>query len=74
MQNNVINLDYIVRRRKALGFTQSDMANKLRMNSAPAYNKYEKGIYKFNAEIIPLLAETLQCEFKDIFLPLKLTK
>lgn len=71
---NVINLDYIVAKRKKMGFTQEKMAKKLGMNSAPAYNKYEKGVYKFNADIIPLLMSVLQCEFTDIFLPTKLTK
>ena len=34
------------------------------MISTPVYNKYEKGIYKFNADIAPLLIKTLQCELK----------
>lgn len=73
MIENTINLDYIAQRRKSLGFTQGTMAQKLGMSSAPAYNKYERGIYKFNADIIPLLVKTLQCELSDIFLPSKLT-
>jgi len=67
MSDNTVNLNYISKRRKELGFTQSVMAAKLGMKSAPAYNKYEKGIYKFNADIIPLLVKTLRCEMSDIF-------
>ena len=69
-----INLQYIVARRKELGLTQAEMAHKLGMNSAPAYNKYEKGFYKFNADVIPSLLDALQCGINDIFLPNALTK
>ena len=69
-----VNLNYIVTRRKELGITQAEMAKRLGMNSAPAYNKYEKGFYQFNANIIPALLNTLQCEINDIFLPCELTK
>lgn len=74
MAENSVNLEYIAARRKELGFTQGTMAEKLGMSCAPVYNKYEKGIYKFKAEIVPLLARTLQCEITNIFLPSKLTK
>ena len=63
-----INLTYIANRRKELGITQKNMAKKIGMKSAPAYNKYEKGIYQFNANIIPSLATALQCNINDIFI------
>ena len=63
-----INLVYIANRRKELGITQKTMAKKIGMKSAPAYNKYEKGIYQFNANIIPSLAAALQCSINDIFI------
>ena len=68
MINDSINLEYIVKRRKKLGLTQKNMAKKLGMNSAPAYNKYEKGVYKFKAGMIPTLCRILNCDFNDIFL------
>ena len=69
-----VNVDYIAARRKELGLTQRDMAKALGMKSAPAYNKYEKGTYKFNAEVVPSLLKALQCGIDDIFLPSLLTK
>lgn len=69
MITNKLNLPYIAARRKKLGLTQGQMARELGMNSAPAYNKYEKGVYKFNAEIIPSLIKTLKCDISDIFCP-----
>ena len=74
MTNNTVNLELITSRRKKLGLTQKDMAIKLGMNSAPAYNKYEKGVYKFRADIIPTLSRVLDCEMSDIFLSTELTK
>ena len=73
MIENTLNLEFIVTRRKSLGLTQGEMATKLGLNSAPAYNKYEKGVYKFNADKVPLIAKVLQCEINDIFLTKKLT-
>ena len=68
MSEKILNLKYIAERRKELGLTQEEMAKKLGMNSAPAYNKYEKGVYKFKATAIPTLLDTLNCEVSDIFL------
>lgn len=69
-----VNVKYIAARRKELGLTQGEMAKNLGMSSAPAYNKYEKGIYKFNADVVPSLLHVLKCEVNDIFLSKKLTK
>ena len=74
MIQNTINVEYIAARRKELGLTQEELAKKIGMNSAPAYNKCEKGIYKFNADVIPALLNALQCRIDDIFLPTILTK
>ena len=74
MTQSTVNIDYIASRRKELGLTQKELAKKLGMSSAPAYNKYEKGTYKFNADVIPALINALQCRVDDIFLPYKLTK
>ena len=69
MSQCAVNISYIAARRKELGITQEEMAKKLGMNSAPAYNKYEKGTYQFNAIVIPALLDALQCGINDIFLP-----
>ena len=74
MIQSCVNTDFIATRRKELGLTQEEMARNLGMNSAPAYNKYEKGIYKFNADVIPSLLHVLKCGIDDIFLPVVLTK
>ncbi|MBR0288405.1 MAG: helix-turn-helix transcriptional regulator [Selenomonadaceae bacterium] len=74
MIQSCVNTDFIATRRKELGLTQEEMAKNLGMNSAPAYNKYEKGIYKFNADVVPSLLRVLKCEIDDIFLPVTLTK
>ena len=73
MSQSFVDLAFIANRRKELGLTQADMAEKLGMSSAPAYNKYEKGTYKFNADAVPLLANALNCEVADIFLSQELT-
>ena len=74
MIQSCVNTDFIATRRKELGLTQEEMARNLGMNSAPAYNKYEKGIYKFNADVVPSLLRILKCGIDDIFLPVCLTK
>lgn len=51
---SIVNVNYIAARRKELGLTQEELAKKLGMNSAPAYNKYEKETYQF-------LLNALQC-------------
>ena len=71
---SVVNLAYIASKRKLLGLTQKDLAKKIGIKSAPAYNKYEKGIYKFDADYIPLLANALKCDVKEIFLLIGLTR
>ena len=74
MIQSSVDTDFIASRRKELGLTQKEMAKNLGMSSAPAYNKYEKGIYKFNADVIPSLLKILKCGIDDIFLPPLLTK
>lgn len=69
-----VDLNFIAQRRRLLGLTQKEMAKRIGLNSAPAYNKYEKGVYKFNADTIPLLANVLDCPISDIFLSSELTK
>lgn len=62
-----LNLDYIVERRKELGLKQEDMAARLGMAGAPDYSKYENGVYKLKAEMVPSLAKALDCPIEKIF-------
>lgn len=65
-----INLDYIRKRREDLNLSQMDLGWALGMKSgAPAYNKYEKGSYRFKAEHLPKLAQVLHCTIDDFFCP-----
>lgn len=66
--NMGLNLKFICARRKELGLKQSEMAEMLGMASgAPDYSKYENGIYKLNAEMIPTLAQILKCPVSALF-------
>lgn len=62
-----LNLSYIAARRKELGLKQEDMATKLGMAGAPDYNKYENGVYKLKAEMLPLLSHVLDCPIEKFF-------
>lgn len=60
-------LTYIAERRKALGLTLNDMAKSLGFSSESTYWKYERGIYKFNADFLPKLATALQCSISQFY-------
>ena len=60
-------LEYIQKRRNELGLTMQEMAKRLGLSNASSYCKYEKGEYKFNAEIIPKLASVLKTDIKNFF-------
>ncbi len=62
-----LNLEYIAARRKELKLTQADMAEKLGMAGASDYNKYENGVYKLNAEMVPSVAKALDCPIEKNF-------
>lgn len=55
------NLTYIADRRKELKLTTDEMAKSLGFSNGSVYWKYEHGVYKFNADILPLLAKALRC-------------
>lgn len=61
------NLEYIANRRKELKLTLNDMAKKLNMSSEAQYFKYERGIYRFRADMIPKLANALGCPIEKFF-------
>lgn len=59
-------LGFIRQRRADLELTCGEVAEKLGM-SASAYNRYERGLYKFDAEMLPMLAKALKCNIKNFF-------
>lgn len=60
------NLEYIAKRRQALGLTCKDVGRALGYTES-VYWKYEKGHYKFNAEVLPTLAKALHCSVKKFY-------
>lgn len=64
----VLNLNFIKKRRKKLGYTLLDMAKKLGFKNGSTYLKYESGTYSFKAEHLPILAKTLDCTIDDFFI------
>lgn len=63
------NLAYIAARRKELKLTIEDMAKALGFSNGSLYWKYENGVYKLKADILPKLAEILQCEIECFYAP-----
>lgn len=63
----MINLKYIKLRRKELGFTLQDMAETFKFSDKSNYLKYEHGDYQFKADMLPILADKLQCKIENFF-------
>lgn len=63
----MLNLEFIKNRRYELGISQQKMAEKLGFKNASTYFKYETGIYSFKADMIPVLAKTLNCNIENFF-------
>lgn len=63
----MINLAFIRERRLKLGISQQKMAEILGFKNASTYLKYEKGIYAFKAEMLPILAKVLNCDIGNFF-------
>ena len=61
------NLAYIAERRREMGLTLEDMARSLGFSNGSTYWKYERGIYKFNAEFLPKLAAALKCSISQFY-------
>lgn len=62
-----LNLALIKERRVQLKMTQQDMAKKLGMNNKADYNRYENGVYSFDAKYVPILHKVLKISYKDLF-------
>lgn len=64
---NVLNLEFIKKRRLERNLTLKQMADKLGISNASVYWKYESGVYTFKAEMLPLLSKTLKCSISKFF-------
>lgn len=63
------NLAFIASRRKELKLTSEEMAQALGFSNGSVYWKYEHGVYKFNADILPSLAKVLKCRISRFYAP-----
>ena len=61
------NLEFIKARRQELGISTEEMAKVLGFQNYSTYWKYENGQYRFKADMIPVLANILQCEPQNFF-------
>lgn len=61
------NLEFIKARRQELGISTEEMAKVLGFQNYSTYWKYENGQYRFKADMIPALANILQCEPQNFF-------
>lgn len=62
-----LNLVFINKRREKLGLTLQEMAEALGFKNASTYMKYEKGVYSFKGEHLPIIADKLKCKIEDLF-------
>jgi transcriptional regulator with XRE-family HTH domain len=62
-----MDLEFIKKRRSELGISMQKMAEYLGFKNASTYLKYEKGVYNFKAEHLPILADVFKCEIQDFF-------
>ena len=60
-------LKFIKARREESGITSAAMAQALGFKNTSTYWKHENGYHKFKADMIPLLANILQCEPQNFF-------
>ncbi|MDY0407233.1 helix-turn-helix transcriptional regulator [Virgibacillus sp. 179-BFC.A HS] len=65
---HLLNLAFIKSRRLELKLTLEEMANHFGFKSSSTYLKYEKGMYAFKAEQLPILAEVLDCSIEKFFM------
>jgi len=62
-----LNLERVKRLREERGYSQQQMADMLGMKDKSNYNRYEKGIYVFNADFVPKLAAVLEVPMEYLF-------
>lgn len=62
-----LNLERIKERRVEKGLSTTQMANILGFKDPSTYWNYENGKYRFKADMLPILANTLNCEIEYFF-------
>ncbi|EAG4639932.1 helix-turn-helix domain-containing protein [Listeria monocytogenes] len=63
----MFDLKYVKRKRLEIGYSLKDMADLLDIKNASTYYKYENGSYSFKAEMLPKLANALDCDIENFF-------
>lgn len=71
---NEINLALIKQRRKEMRISLQEMAETLGFKNAANYYKYEKGMYKFDASHLPIVASKLKLKVSEIFFAKRVAK
>lgn len=62
-----LNLALIKEQRIKLNLTQQDMADRLGMSDKANYNRYENGVYSFDAKYVPILHTVLKIPYTTLF-------
>ena len=64
---NVIDLDFIKKTRQERNLSSQEMAEQLGFKDGSTYWNYENGKYRLKADMLPKLAEILNCEIENFF-------
>lgn len=64
---STVNLQYIAEQRSRAGITLQEAAEFLGFKHASTYLKYETGKYRIRAEMLPKLANLLDCKVENFF-------
>ncbi|MDU1028966.1 MAG: helix-turn-helix transcriptional regulator [Clostridiales bacterium] len=62
-----VNLNFIKSKRLEKGINISRMASELGLKSPSNYYKYESGEYALRADMLPTIANILECNVEDFF-------
>lgn len=65
--NVTVNLSLIKSARENKGLTQQTMANRLGLKDKSKYSRRENGVYSFQLEELPMLAEILDIPYENFF-------
>lgn len=71
---HAVDLAKIKRRRKEMRINQQEMAETLGFKNASTYCKYENGVYKFDADHLPIVANKLKFKLGEIFFENRISK
>lgn len=64
---NVIDLEFIKKARQKRNLSSQEMAERLGFKDGSTYWNYENGKYRLKADMLPKLAEILNCEIENFF-------